>query len=174
MHLTCNEDIGSSILSLGTNLCVRVMLMASGEYHREYNLARYYRKRLEYINLLGGKCVNCSSIDNLHFDHINPEEKSFSIGAHITSASDKVISELEKCQLLCYDCHKTKTEMNRDGYTKKARGEDVGISKLTKEKVREIRKLVGTNNDTKIAGIYGVSRVTIKHIRTGFTWKHVD
>lgn len=170
MHLTCNEDIGSSILSLGT---IFKGFMPGMEYHREYNLARYYRKRSEYIDLLGGKCVKCGSQEDLHFDHINPEEKSFSVGANITSSPDKVLRELSKCQLLCYDCHKTKTETNRDGYTKKARGEGVGVSKLTEADVREIRTLVGSNNDTKIAGIYGVSRVTVRNIRTGFTWKHV-
>lgn len=47
----------------------------------------------------------------------------------------------------------------------------VGASKLTKEKVEEIRKLFQSGlSDTYIAEKYGVSRIHINHIRNGKKW----
>ena len=62
---------------------------------------------------LGGKCVGynkvCGSTKKLEFDHIEPENKSFSIGQCLSKPLDLLLEESEKCQLLCYKCHYEKT-----------------------------------------------------------------
>lgn len=61
-------------------------------------------------NLLGDTCVSCGATGNLQFDHVLPEEKSFSIaGNNIELGLERMLLELQKCQLLCVTCHKDKT-----------------------------------------------------------------
>jgi len=57
----------------------------------------------------GSKDSNGNKI-KFELDHINPEEKSFNISDYIKSFPwDEILAELDKCQLLCYPCHKKKT-----------------------------------------------------------------
>lgn len=51
-----------------------------------------------------------------------------------------------------------------------ARGQKIGISKLTETKVREIRALKGKLPDREIAVMFGVSRRNISAIHCGVSW----
>ena len=75
-----------------------------------YYLARYHRKRQEAIETLGGRCVQCSSEEDLEFDHVERNLKSAAISRFL--ARKDFQEELEKCQLLCARCHmeKSRTE----------------------------------------------------------------
>lgn len=77
-------------------------------YMREYMLRRYVRRREEAIVLLGGRCVVCGAEENLEFDHINPEEKDFTIGSGSSFSDERWNKEISKCQLLCNTCHMDK------------------------------------------------------------------
>ncbi len=77
-------------------------------------LNRYHFRRQEALNLFGNKCNYCGSEEELDFDHIDPDTKSFPVGKRLVSASWKVLEEeLNKCQLLCRICHKEKTYQER-------------------------------------------------------------
>ncbi len=66
-------------------------------------------------NRLGGKCVRCESTENLEFDHIIKETKSFTIGSSLTCFSiEELILEVDKCQLLCRPCHIDKSHEEGD------------------------------------------------------------
>jgi 5-methylcytosine-specific restriction endonuclease McrA len=143
------------------------------EYHNQYNLQRYYKKRKEYIDFLGGKCVKCNSTENLQFDHIDSKTKLYAIGDKITYPKEKIMDELKKCQLLCRSCHIFKTIECKDGYERRPKGERIKISKLTTNKVLEIRSLLGKQTLTKIAKDYGVTRASIRNIRDVITFKHI-
>lgn len=79
-------------------------------YMREYMLARYHRRRDLWLAKLGGSCAECGGLSDLEFDHIEPKEKTFNIGRALTSASEsKLAGEMRKCQLLCQNCHRDKT-----------------------------------------------------------------
>ena len=61
------------------------------------------------IEKLGGKCLKCgeNKFYLLDFHHRNPEEKEgelsdFSKGYNL----DKFFEELQKCDLLCANCHR--------------------------------------------------------------------
>ena len=62
----------------------------------------------------GKVCVKCqeSDIDKLHFHHVDPATKLFTIGRSDRSIK-AIIIEMAKCILLCNSCHqkhhKTKT-----------------------------------------------------------------
>lgn len=60
--------------------------------------------------MLGGKCVNCKTKENLELDHINPKEKSFTVSSKMSYAYKKVLAEVKKCQILCGKCHKLKNK----------------------------------------------------------------
>ena len=77
--------------------------------------AENYAKNKQYfIDKLGGQCVSCGTTDNLEFDHINPLDKSFTISGYLASTNacelEKVLEEVNKCQLLCKQCHRKKTD----------------------------------------------------------------
>lgn len=76
------------------------------EENRIYQLERYHRLRIESISQLGGRCVICGTTDTLEFHHINPEEKSFTIGDLWSIGRDKIQEELKKCELRCSKHHK--------------------------------------------------------------------
>ena len=69
------------------------------------------KRRQESKDYLGGLCALCKTSDDLQFDHINPEEKKFTISDAIANNMSwvKLVEELDKCQLLCVHCHKQKT-----------------------------------------------------------------
>ena len=78
---------------------------------------RRFRAKAAAIKLLGGKCTKCSWEGNqaaLQFHHTNPSEKDFIIGNVANKNWDKIKKELEKCILLCANCH-TITHSTKDG-----------------------------------------------------------
>lgn len=70
---------------------------------------RRQARRKKFLQLLGGECENCGSKKNLHFDHIRPQAKTKPIARLLDSNEAKAMEELEKCQLLCKECHHQKT-----------------------------------------------------------------
>ncbi|KKN28805.1 hypothetical protein LCGC14_0850490 [marine sediment metagenome] len=65
------------------------------------------RTRLRAIKARGGACVVCGydrSYWALAFHHIDPATKSFHISGN-TRAWTKVKSEIQKCTLVCHNCH---------------------------------------------------------------------
>lgn len=64
---------------------------------------------------------------------------------------------------------------NKNGLARYLYGEDIPVSKLNADKVREIRRLYasGEHSHRSLAKQYGVGRNTIAAILTNRTWKHV-
>lgn len=62
------------------------------------------------IEYLGGKCSICGynkCIDALDFHHKDPKEKEFTISKRIgKSKFNDIKSELDKCVLVCANCHR--------------------------------------------------------------------
>jgi hypothetical protein len=64
-------------------------------------------KAIEY---LGGKCKRCE-IESKHYDiydfhHRNPDEKEAKLNHLMYSGWDNIVKELNKCDLLCSNCHR--------------------------------------------------------------------
>lgn len=150
-----------------------VMAFENAEVRKEYFRNYYAKKRAKYIDLLGGKCVECGSMEKLDFDHKDPSTKTFPIGKLMNFSEDIVLEELKKCQLLCEDCHDVKTLVKKDGYDRKAKGEQVGTAVLTEADVLKIRELLNTKSTVEIGRMYGVDRNTIYFIKIRRTWKHI-
>lgn len=86
------------------------------------------KRRQYYIDELGGKCKDCSSVDNLEFDHIIPAAKTHNINKILSRKIEFVMIELAKCQVLCVSCHDNKTAL--DVFP------DHGLSRYEKHKCR--------------------------------------
>lgn len=73
-------------------------------------LERMRLYKLRCIEYKGGKCQKCGYnkyIGALEFHHRNPEEKDFTIARqHLHKFNDKTKDELDKCDLLCANCHR--------------------------------------------------------------------
>ena len=65
--------------------------------------------KVKAVEYKGGKCERCGYdkyVGALQFHHLDPAEKDFGIGHRGYTASwDKVKAELDKCAILCANCH---------------------------------------------------------------------
>lgn len=77
-------------------------------------LERYYKRRQDAIERLGGACIVCGAKDDLELDHLERSEKSFNISQMWSISQERFDAELEKCQLLCNTCHKAKNVWELD------------------------------------------------------------
>lgn len=61
------------------------------------------------INYKGGKCQKCGynkCESALEFHHLDPSQKEFGIGSGHTKSWSNLQKEIEKCELLCANCHR--------------------------------------------------------------------
>ncbi|USN95092.1 MAG: hypothetical protein H6791_01550 [Candidatus Nomurabacteria bacterium] len=80
---------------------------------REYLIKKVSERRKllldKTIEYKGGKCIVCKHNKckrALVFHHLNPKEKSFGISSKgITRSWSSLQKELDKCVLLCANCH---------------------------------------------------------------------
>lgn len=81
---------------------------------REYNIESVSKRRkairMKAVQLAGGKCIRCGYNkypEVLEFHHRDQKQKSFGIGQRgLTRSWKKVSAEIEKCDLLCANCHR--------------------------------------------------------------------
>lgn len=77
-------------------------------YHSQ--TLRAWRRKLQLIEMMGGKCANCGYNTNmaaLHFHHKDSYQKSFKLDLRILSNRrwSAIVEEAKKCALLCANCH---------------------------------------------------------------------
>lgn len=73
---------------------------------QKYRQVKMKSKAIEYK---GGKCEQCGydkNKDVLEFHHKNPQEKEFSISAKFNRSWESIKEELDKCVMLCANCHR--------------------------------------------------------------------
>lgn len=72
---------------------------------------RAERRQFAY-DYLGNMCAVCGTKDSLEFDHIDAKTKLMTITSakSLDGSLDRMINELDKCQLLCVKHHKEKTK----------------------------------------------------------------
>jgi hypothetical protein len=100
-----------------TSWCKECVRGRSKQHYEENSISLKEKKRLyiqqrrEWFNEFKKtlKCIKCGEdhIACLDFHHRDPKQKEFSIaGAVSHSNKEKVIKELEKCDVLCANCHR--------------------------------------------------------------------
>ena len=75
----------------------------------EARAERRKARREKFLKLLGGKCAECGSKKDLHFDHVRPTTKTRHTSRLWDANEADVQKELKNCQLLCADCHHQKS-----------------------------------------------------------------
>lgn len=69
---------------------------------------RRFKFKQKCLAYKGGKCEDCGydkCSRALTFHHLDPKEKDFSISGNHARRWDSVVAELDKCILLCANCH---------------------------------------------------------------------
>lgn len=72
-------------------------------------ISRQRKIKQQAVSYMGGKCSCCGYdkyLGALEFHHKNPAEKDFAIGEIKNSSFQRMIPELQKCVLVCANCHK--------------------------------------------------------------------
>jgi hypothetical protein len=81
---------------------------------------RRLTQKLKIIDYLGGKCVKCGVTPNeIHWsafdcNHKDPEEKTVNVSQIRGMLWEKVKPEVDKCELLCSNCHRQVTWEQRN------------------------------------------------------------
>lgn len=91
--------VGCKKKHYGNDLCI--------SHWRAWN--RHYTKT-KLIEMMGGKCQACHGIFHpaaFDFHHLDPKKKDFSItNAFNNKTFEDIKKEVEKCILLCANCHR--------------------------------------------------------------------
>ena len=104
-YLYCNKHGECEHVEAGIKVkkwkCCACAVLYSAKYR--------INKKKKAVEYKGGQCELCGYnkfIGALTFHHINPLFKSFSLaGAGMQKRWDTLKKELDKCQLLCVNCH---------------------------------------------------------------------
>jgi predicted HNH restriction endonuclease len=81
----------------------------------EYTVERWRQRKLEAIKYMGGECKECGYkkyFGALEFHHLDPSTKEASWNKIRLWEWSKITEELDKCVLLCANCHR---EVHREG-----------------------------------------------------------
>ena len=77
-----------------------------------YCIERWRLRKIKYIEYMGGKCKHCgielteNNYSIFDFHHKDPTSKEFVWTKLRLLKEEKIIEELNKCQLLCANCHR--------------------------------------------------------------------
>lgn len=131
---------------------------------RSERVARCRRNlKAKAVEYLGGKCLMCGyarCIDALEFHHRDPEAKDFAISSKgIYRSFDRVKVELDKCDLLCANCHReVHAEWKAQGINKRKI-----VQNIPWPSKESLQAMLWEKPATQIAESLGVSRNTVRN-----------
>lgn len=103
----------------------------------------------------------CGSTVNLEFDHVDSKDKSFAISRNMSYNFSEIQNEINKCQLLCRQCHIKKSKRENDICAKI--DADIAIS------ICEEYTAMGMTQ-TEIGNRYGLTQSAVGLIVRGERW----
>ena len=87
----------------------------NAEHVKTYKDARYAERR-DFIDAAKSKpCIDCGGVFPpcvMDFDHVRGTKK-FQIAWSLNSNLDKIQAEMNKCELVCANCHRIRTHITR-------------------------------------------------------------
>lgn len=107
--IVCNLELTGKQTKFCSNKCKH---KTQNNKHQNY-IAQQKRgrdRKLELIKMFGSKCIVCGYNKNysaLCFHHQEPDKKDFQLDLRKLSNSkwEKILEEVNKCILLCHNCH---------------------------------------------------------------------
>lgn len=109
--LDCNIELKN----INAKRCFKCQYIHHNKRRRERGVVN----KLKLMNILGGSCQKCGyqkCLRALHFHHINPKTKSFTLDSrHLEMKKwPELEDESKKCDLLCANCHAIHHEIERN------------------------------------------------------------
>jgi hypothetical protein len=111
-----NDIIGNRLSDVLKEVkkCILLCANCHQEAHRAKKDTKFTRNKRVYLEIKGADCCEVCGykeyIGSLNFHHINPEEKEFCIGkintTRLSDIKEKIEIELNKCKVLCRNCHR--------------------------------------------------------------------
>ncbi len=95
--------------------CGRIFIYDKKKGHRRFvcnsckTVGFAISKKKRAIEYKGGECVKCGYkkyYGALEFHHTDPSKKDFQISTNLSKAWEKLKKELDKCILVCSNCHR--------------------------------------------------------------------
>lgn len=108
---TCHRSLPTSEFYAQKGHRGGVMSMCKECFNR-YCIERWRARKIRYIQYLGGQCEQCgiklteNNYSIFDFHHRNPAEKEMAWNKTRLMSEQKVMQELDKCALLCANCHR--------------------------------------------------------------------
>jgi hypothetical protein len=105
----CQKSLMGKQLKWCSNKCKQKSVNNKYQNYKSQQ-KRGRERKIEIVNIKGGSCENCGYNKNLaalSFHHLDPSFKKFGLDLRNLSNRkwDDILNELEKCQLLCMNCH---------------------------------------------------------------------
>jgi len=104
----CKEDLSIENFYTKSSTGNRTRTPYCKKCQMNYNLQREIKRKIQMIEYKGGKCIKCGynkNIAALDFHHLESDNKDFNI-AHVGGGLEKMKKELDKCILVCSNCHR--------------------------------------------------------------------
>lgn len=115
-----------------------INFLESKNYRHVSNYRQKMKERL--VEYKGGKCEICGynkCISALDFHHIDPSEKDFTISNSKVLSFEKCKSEVDKCILVCANCHR---EIHYNEVLKKRKENEIVEKEIFLEIMRNKKK----------------------------------
>jgi hypothetical protein len=85
-------------------------------YTNAQSVARARAAKVQAIAYLGGKCLDCGLVSPVpqvyDFHHLDPAKKDIKLSSLSNRGFEAMIPELDKCVLLCSNCHRIRHATN--------------------------------------------------------------
>jgi hypothetical protein len=102
-------NIGLSTVGKYVNKKTIVLTQEQRKKRNYVNVKSHMKKiKLKAVEYKGGKCEICGydkCVRSLDFHHVNSSEKDFGISSGVCKSWIKIKTELDKCILVCKNCH---------------------------------------------------------------------
>lgn len=102
----CGESKASEFfMKTGDN---RISFSRCKKCHNSRSVQRFRNNKIKAVKYLGGKCLKCGydkCAGSLHFHHRDPDKKDPNWIRLKNWNFEKIKKELDKCDLLCANCH---------------------------------------------------------------------
>ena len=89
--------------------------------NKSYSAAIRRKNGLLIFEYKGGRCFHCgvrerNNLEIYDYHHIDPSTKLYNIGLILKGPLDRLMTEVDKCLLLCSNCHrKEHVRLNNEG-----------------------------------------------------------
>jgi hypothetical protein len=113
--LICENHHSEIHAGLHQDILIPQLVDSKRQNYRRVMMAKIKQQCVDY---LGGRCMKCNYNNcnrALEFHHSNSSEKEFSMAERREASFEKLKSELNKCSLLCRNCHREEHYKNKTG-----------------------------------------------------------